>query len=349
MLSRITRDVLDSFLLCKHKAHRKLTGQMGIPCDYQTVLDHRGEQFHHEIIERLAASAAQQGLVVTTEILGQGHEILLLPTLEDESFSIGYDALQKVAGGSKLGNFHYVPVLFGDPHHRHRRQRRILEIQALLLAGVQGRLPAHGLLRGAGSGRAATVRLGADLREAQRMLEELRRMQAGGPEPALVLNEQCAVCEFRRECREAAMRTDNLSLLRGMHPKEIARYNRKGILTVTQLALTFRPRRKGKRAPPNHRHNHALQAVAIRDHRIYVLGTPQLPNRPVRIYLDVESNPEAGYAYLIGLIVVDDGEERRYSFWAAAKDQEPQIFEQFLAWSNSEPIRWHSRQRDANH
>ncbi|MCY2952535.1 MAG: IS66 family transposase [Planctomycetota bacterium] len=251
--------------------------------------------------------------------------------MEDESLSIGYDALQKVAGGSKLGNFHYVPVLFADPHHRHRRQRRILETQALLLAGVQGRLPAHGLLRGAGSGRAATVRLGADLREAQRMLEELRRMQTDVSEPALVLNEHCAVCEFRRECREEAIRTDNLSLLRGMHPKEIARYNRKGILTVTQLAHTFRPRRKGKRAPPSHRHNHALQAVAIRDHRIYVLGTPQLPNRPVRIYLDVESNPEAGYVYLIGLIVVADGEERHYSFWAAAKDQESQIFAQFLA------------------
>jgi hypothetical protein len=49
-------------------------------------------------------------------------------------------------------------------------------------------------------------------------------------------------------------------------------------LTVTQLAHMFRPRRKGKRAPPRAgRHSHALQALAVRDKKVYVFGTPQLP------------------------------------------------------------------------
>ena len=59
---------------------------------------------------------------------------------------------------------------------------------------------------------------------------------------------------------------DNPSLLRGMGEKEVKSYARKGILTVTQLAHTFRPRRRGKRAPPNENHHyHALQALALRD------------------------------------------------------------------------------------
>ena len=73
-------------------------------------------------------------------------------------------------------------------------------------------------------------------------------------------------------------------------------YSRKGIFTITQLAHTFRPRRRGKRAtPPTQRHDHALHALAIRDQRIYVLGTPQLPTCSVHVYLDIESNPDAGF------------------------------------------------------
>jgi hypothetical protein len=51
----------------------------------------------------------------------------------------------------------------------------------------------------------------------------------------------------------------------------------------------------------------------------------------VHIYLDVESNPDAGFVYLIGLIVVENGSETHYSFWAHTKDQELDIFEQFVA------------------
>src|SRR5262249_21771912 len=101
------------------------------------------------------------------------------------------------------------------------------------------------------------------------------------------------------------------------------------------LAHTFRPRRKGKRAPPRaNRHSHALQALAVRDKKVYVLGTPQLPTSTVRIYMDVEGCPDERFDYLIGLIVVEGNNEQRYSFWADDKAQEERIFEQFLAVVN---------------
>ena len=58
---------------------------------------------------------------------------------------------------------------------------------------------------------------------------------------------------------------------------------------------------------------------------------PNLPTSPVHIYLDVESNPDAGFIYLIGLIVVENDSEKHYSFWADNKNQELEIFEQFVA------------------
>jgi hypothetical protein len=76
---------------------------------------------------------------------------------------------------------------------------------------------------------------------------------------------------------------------------------------------------------------HALQALAVRDKRVYMFGTPEIPDAPVRIYLDIEGLPDEGYVYLIGMTVVQGDAASWYSFWADTQDQESVIFEQFLA------------------
>ena len=48
------------------------------------------------------------------------------------------------------------------------------------------------------------------------------------------------------------------------------------------------------------------------------------------IYFDVEGKPDEGFVYLIGMVIVRDGEERRLSFWADEKDEEGLIFDRFL-------------------
>jgi predicted RecB family nuclease len=101
---------------------------------------------------------------------------------------------------------------------------------------------------------------------------ELSQLQRGEVQPRLMLNDHCPTCEFSTKCHEQAVREDNLSLLRGLGQKAITAYARKGILTLTQLAHTFRPRRKGKRSGgPSKKRYFALQALALRDRRVYVL------------------------------------------------------------------------------
>ena len=99
--------------------------------------------------------------------------------------------------------------------------------------------------------------------------------------PSLILNDHCQICEFRQRCHDQAVQEDNLSLLRGMGEKEIKRNARKGIFTVTQLSYTFRPRRRPKwaRAAPRP-HSFALQALALREKKIHINGTPELKNHP---------------------------------------------------------------------
>ena len=125
------------------------------------------------------------------------------------------------------------------------------------------------------------------------MLDEVKRLQAGGEPPRLTLNKHCQVCEFRQRCRKQAEEADDISLLGGVGEKELQRYNRKGIFTLTQLSCTFRPRKRGKRVKrTSYPHYAALQALAIREKKVHVYGTPDLPRKPVQVFFDAEGDED---------------------------------------------------------
>src|SRR6185295_19921603 len=99
--------------------------------------------------------------------------------------------------------------------------------------------------------------------------------------------------------------------------KDIRSHGRRGVLTLTQLAHTFRPRHETKSPDQRKvRRYHALQALAIRDQRLYVFGTPVVPSTQVRIFLDFEGNPHEGCVYLIGMIVTEGDREIAHTLWA---------------------------------
>jgi predicted RecB family nuclease len=336
MGSRITREVLEGYLHCKTKAHLKLAGQQGIVSDYEALLLARRQEVRQQAIAKILAKHPQaevaRDIPLTVAALRSGPPFVLDATLEDDLLSLDFDCLKRVDGASKLGDFHHIPMLFHEGRKVGKQQKLLLEIYGLLLSQVQGRLPAYGVVWSGRDCMSTRVRLSPDLRRAERLLDEVKDLVASGLPPRLILNDHCQVCEFRRCCHDQAVQEDNLSLLRGMGEKEINCYARKGIFTVTQLAHMFRPRRRSKRqVQKTQRHYHALQALAVRDRRIYVFGTPELPSDPVRIYLDLEGDPDEGYVYLIGMIVVRGDSETRHSFWADGKEEEGRIFEEFLA------------------
>jgi predicted RecB family nuclease len=333
---KITNEVLEGYLNCKTKGRLKLAGEGGTPTDYEAMTG-RARQASREgalakLIARFGEGDACRGIAVNAATLKEGKLLLGDATLEDETLSLRFDALKQVDGVSKLGSHHYLPVLHAHGDKVAQRQKVMLAVQGLVLEPVQGLRPAIGLVARGLEGRLGKVRLDAKLyRQAGQVLAELSRMQNGPQSPRLVLNDHCHVCEFRQRCREQAVREDNLSLLRGIGEKDVRNMARKGILGLTQLAHTFRPRRKGKRQErKGGRHFYALKALAIRDKRIYVLGPPTLPDGPVQVYLDIEGVPDEGLVYLIGLIVVSGGREERFSFWADAKEHETGIYERML-------------------
>ena len=69
--------------------------------------------------------------------------------------------------------------------------------------------PPSGLVARGPEGRLGKVQLDARLyRQAEQVLDEVKRLQQGGEPPRLTLNDHCQVCEFRKRCHAQAVKED---------------------------------------------------------------------------------------------------------------------------------------------
>lgn len=336
MACRITDDVIDALQHCRLKAFYKLGGEVGFRCSYESLLIEQRANAQRKAIEKIRREYSETdvatGLILSATNLRKGAALILGARLDDERHAVVFDALRKTEGPSMLGDFRYQPVTFSAARKLRASDRQQLAARAVLLSRVQGALPGGGVVYLGPDSARTGIRFGPTLAAGENLLRDAERLQRAGGPPKLLLNEHCRICEFCERCRDRAIGEDNLSLLRGLGEKTIKRYARKGVLTLTQLAHTFRPRRRGKRADaPIRLRDHALHALAIRDQTIYVLGAPKLPAASVRIYVDIESDPEEGFTYLIGLVVCDGERVERQSFWSDDQKGEAAIFGRFLA------------------
>jgi predicted RecB family nuclease len=336
MASKVSRDIIESYLNCKYKGHLKLVGKSGTQSDYETIMTavklSAREQAVAGLVARFGEGDAGRGLTVTASILRQRTPLLADVYLKDESLLLHCDALKRADGASNVGDHHYVPVLHNDGEAVGRRQKLLLAVLGLALSRVQGLRPAIGLVARGKQAKLGKVQLDLELyHRAEQLLSELGRLQVGGEPPRLTLNGHCQVCEFRQQCNAQATKDDDLSLLRGMSAQEISRQNSRGIFTVRQLSYTFRVRRRNKRAKSQaFPRSFALQALAIRHNKVHVHGSYAVPSSSTSIYLDIEGQPDRGSYYLIGLVVVESGVESRHSFWADNEEEQPAIFARLL-------------------
>ena len=335
MATKITREIMEAYLNCKTKAHLKLTGQQGNVSDYEALLISTRQEVRQQAVGKILARnpdrEVARDIPLTAATLRVGSSFVLNATLEDDLLSLSFDGLKRVEGSSKLGDFHYVPMLFHEARKIGKEQRLLLEVYGLLLSQIQGILHAYGVVWHGRECKITKVRFAPDVRRTERLLREVKETTGTSSPPRLILNNHCSICEFRQRCHDQAVQEDNLSLLRGLGEKEIRKLGRKGIFTITQLSCTFRLRKRGKRVKRQQRPRYfALQAAAIRDNKIYVLKPPALPTSPVRIYLDIEGDSERSFAYLLGMIVDKGGTFTQFSFWADNEHEEQLVFRRLL-------------------
>ena len=263
--------------------------------------------------------------------------LILGASVEASGVALRFDLLERQVDRDDDRRAIYVPVLFSHRNKLTREDSLLAAFHGIILAEALGQpVPFVKVVHGPGfsvskiklAGPTGTTRL---VKEARQILERLRRQIESTSPPLMILNSHCPSCEFRDRCHAEAVNRDDLSLMRGMSEKEILAQRKRGINTVTQFACTFRPKSIGlKRSKPLKRHLHALQALAVRDKKVYVVRAPEIPAKTTRVYLDVEGMPDRDFYYLVGVVVEKDGQCSAHSFWADNETEEQAIWVKLL-------------------
>jgi predicted RecB family nuclease len=180
MATKITRHILEAYLNCKTKAHLKLAGQQGNVSDYEALLISTRQEVRQQAIARILAQTPEgemaRDIPLTAATLREGSSFVLNAKLEDDLISLNFDGLKRVDGPSKLGNFHYVPMLFWEARNVGKEQRLLLELYGLLLSRRQGQMPSSGIIWHGRACRTTKVRLNGDMRKTERVLREVKEM-----------------------------------------------------------------------------------------------------------------------------------------------------------------------------
>ena len=226
----------------------------------------------------------------------------------------------------------FIPIRFTFFNKLTKEDKLLLAYDALALGQALGRDITVAKIIHGDHHATLKVKTSALVGEVRKRLEKAAALLSSSAPPDMVLNRQCAECEFRDGCRQKAIEKDDLSLLAGMSENERRKYHSKGIFTVTQLSYTFRPRRRPKRLrDKREKYHHALKALAIREKKIHIVGSPELKIEGTPVYLDVEGLPDRDFSYLIGVRIGNRDAAVQHSLWADTVEEEVTIWWDFLS------------------
>jgi predicted RecB family nuclease len=326
----ITDRTFLNFLNCRRKAFLQAAGSRGQQPEIERVQLEFDVLYRRRALEAFVGHYRLSDVVVDPTSWASIHGtpgVIVNVAVGDHDVQAQLHAAERIESQVGRGAAIYAPVLFVRANHLTRSDKLLLAFQALALASVQGAIPPGAKLIHGDERRVMKVKVEPLLDEVRRLLSDIRAAQTAPAAPRVTLNSHCGACEFRAACRRAAEASDDLSLLRGLSEKEVEQHRRRGITTVNQFSHTYRPGRRGKRrAGKARKHDHALQALALREQKVYVLDSLEVPQGGAAVYLDIEGLPDRGFDYLIGLLAVKDGVATEHSFWADDPGQERAIW-----------------------
>ena len=241
-------------------------------------------------------------------------------------------AVERVPSEGRGKATQFIPVRFIFRNKLTKDDRLLLAFDAFVLSQILGRDVGLGKIIHGDDHATFKVKTSALTGEVRKHLDKIAALLSSAAPPDLVLNRHCAECEFQARCRKIAIEKDDLSLLSSMSAKERQKLRSKGIFTVTQLSYTFRPRRRPKRQrDKREKYHHALKALAIREKKIHIVGSPELKIEGTPVYMDVEGLPDRDFYYLIGVRIGNGESSVQHSLWADSVEDEGKIWREFLA------------------
>jgi predicted RecB family nuclease len=226
----ITSDVVVAYAQCPRKAYLLLfSPDKGEPHEYVQILAQQQRKHQEIYLDRLQQTHADVQ-PYSMENLRKGSKVLINAHLQVDGFAADYGVLTRVEGTSTFGKYSYEPSLVVGTHSISKEQQLELSFVGYVLERLQHTSPVAGRILGM-DGTSHTVKLGESSKALTSLLAPLLQWTTvpSPKPPPVILNHHCSTCQFQRMCRAQAIQEDHLSLLGGITPKEIRKFNSKGI------------------------------------------------------------------------------------------------------------------------
>jgi hypothetical protein len=102
MSSKITQDILESYVFCRSKGYLQWTGEDGKPSDYAMFLTQARDEVRRKAMAKMLAQSHKdqvvQGTLLSTAVLRQGPLFVLDARVEDGPFCLALDGIKHMPG-----------------------------------------------------------------------------------------------------------------------------------------------------------------------------------------------------------------------------------------------------------
>lgn len=328
---QITDESFRAFLNCETKSYLKSLGNIGSQRELLEWEQSRLHDFKQKCLVKLRSAISEDEYLIgaSSHQVVEHNEYRLIADciLQAQGLQSHVHALERLTAPINKKQNLFIPIRFFPNEKITKQDKLLLAFDALVLATASGKMAQFGKIMYGGEHRMVKIELAGLLEMTKTVVGEITARHASPVPPQLILNKHCTECEFQPQCRQIAIEKDELTLLSGMTEKERKRQHNKGIFSVTQLSYTFRARRRPKRlASKPEKYSLALKALAIREHKIHIVGKPNLNLQGNPVFLDVEGIPDQDFYYLIGLRTKSSDSYIQHSFWANERVDEKKIW-----------------------
>jgi predicted RecB family nuclease len=281
---KITPDVFEAYLKCPTKCWLRSTGEPSAGATYPEWVKAQNDSYRKTGTERLLTDSPKDEVVFSPDrdnVKGAkwrfASGLAVQAQMDFYVLESELHAVERVSSEGGGQDAQFIPVRFTFTNKLYWDDKLLLAFDALVLSEMLCCDVSSGNIVHGDDHATRKVRTAALAGKVRKIIGKIAKMLASHSPPDLVLNRHCVECEFRDRCRQKSIEQDDLSLLSNMTEKERRKFNSKGIFTVKQLSYTFRARRRPRRlAGKREKYHHSLKALAIRERKIHIVGSPEL-------------------------------------------------------------------------
>lgn len=335
---KITHTLFEAYLKCPTKCWLRATGEIASGNNYEKWVETQKAGYRVTGTSRLLANVPKDETVLSPSVADFkaytwrfAYSLTVRTQMDSCDVESDLHMVERVPSAGRGKAAQFIPIRFVFMNKLSKDDRLLVAYDAFALSKEMRREVSYGKIIHGDDHGTLKVKTSALAGEVRKRLGKIATLLSNSAPPDLVLNRHCSECEFQASCRKIAVEKDDLSLLAGMSAKERQKLRSKGIFTVTQLSYTFRPRRRPrKQRDKREKYHHSLKALAIREKKIHIVGSPELKIEGTPVYLDVEGLPDRDFYYLIGLRIGNGEAAVQHSLWADTVEDEGKIWREFL-------------------